>query len=206
MEKMILTEDFFSKDILLEKEVSQKNGNYYIIGEHGLLEEPNENKRIYKKNIIEREIKRLKDSGIFERRGMIARLEHPKDPNELPPSFKDGCAVFIDMWTESKNGKHFLCAKSIILDENFYGKELLGYIKKGVKPGASTRGVGSLKLYDEKNEIYEVAEDYQLFTVDYVSTPSGNVYPNPVLESTKNKKFKYYQLSTELINYLNKNK
>lgn len=206
MEKIILTEDFFGEDLKLNHSVEKKGNNYYIIGEHALLEEPNENKRIYRKKIFEREIKKLKDARVFERRGLIARLEHPKNPEELPPSFTNGCAAFLDMWIETKNSKCFLYAKSIILDENFYGKELLGLIKKRVKPGASTRGVGSLKLYDEEKQIYEVDEDYQFFTIDYVSNPSGGVFPEAITESKTNQKKVYLSVSDELIRILERTK
>jgi hypothetical protein len=100
----------------------------------------------------------------------------------------------------------FLYAKSIILDENFYGKELLGLIKKRVKPGASTRGVGSLKLYDEEKQIYEVDEDYQFFTIDYVSNPSGGVFPEAITESKTNQKKVYLSVSDELIRILERTK
>jgi len=210
MEKQLLTETLFSENIKLSTEIVNKKGNYYILGEHALLDEPNANSRIYKSKIVEREVKKLKEEGSLERRNIIAQLEHPKDENNFQNSFLNGCAAFCDMWIDTSNGKKFLFAKSIILDENFYGKELLGLLKKGVKVGASTRAIGSLiplsESTKEGEELFEITDDFQLFTIDYVSNPSSGAYINNYIVEHKNninQKKVYLTVSDKLVEILN---
>ena len=122
---------------------------------------PNQNERVYPKEILMREAKKY-ETLIKERRA-LGELDHP-----------DSSVVNLN------NVSHN------ILDMAWKGDDLVGTVevlgtpagnilkelfKSGIKLGISSRGLGSVKELSE-NDTVEVQPDFELIAFDFVSNPS----------------------------------
>ncbi len=128
---------------------------------------PNKNRRIYSKNILEREtsklIKGAKSSGAP---GIIGELDHP---NESTVSLKNACIGILDYrW----NGNDQLGDIEILPTPS--GNILRNILEAGYVPGISSRGMGSVRNLHENDDpdLVEVEDDFEMVTWDAVSDPS----------------------------------
>ena len=156
---MFITDTNILENIQILEESSSK-GTMKICGIFQRADEANNNKRIYDKKILEREIERLTES--LGGRRLMGELDHPKQDQ-----------------VSLRNVSH------LITNLEFKGNEMIGeaellntpagltaqaLIKGGVKLGISSRGTGSLT--DRPDGCKNVNEDFKLITFDLVADPS----------------------------------
>jgi len=154
--------------------------------------EPNANKRIYPRPILEREDTSMQDT-IKERRA-LGELDHPDSPIV---QLENTSHVLTKSWWDGDT----LMGEIEILDTP-KGKILGSLIERNIKLGISSRGLGSTK---KTNEGYDMVEDdFQLICYDIVSNPStGGAFMN-LVESTEYKTLIEANRETLLDGVLNK--
>ena len=142
-----------------------KNGKrtLYIQGPFLQTEQQNRNGRVYRRNVMEREVKRYTDEHISKGRA-LGELGHP-----------DGPTINLDRVSHKivsleQKGNDFI-GKAQILSTPM-GKIAESLLKEGVCLGVSSRGIGSLR--PTKEGYSEVGEDFMLATAaDIVADPSA---------------------------------
>ena len=121
---------------------------------------PNANNRIYPRAILQKENERMQE--LIEARGCIGELDHPDTPIV---QLENGSHIVSKSWWNGDD----LMGEIEILDTP-KGRILESYIKRGVRLGISSRGLGSTS---KTNEGYDLVEDdFNLITYDMVSNPS----------------------------------
>jgi hypothetical protein len=143
----------------------EKNGKkiLYIQGPFLQTEQQNRNGRVYRRNVMEREVKRYTDQYISKGRA-LGELGHP-----------DGPTINLDRVSHKiisleQKGNDFI-GKAQILSTPM-GKIAESLLKDGVTLGVSSRGIGSLRPTREGYS--EVGEDFMLATAaDIVADPSA---------------------------------
>jgi hypothetical protein len=143
----------------------EKNGKklLYIQGPFLQTEQQNRNGRVYRRNVMEREVKRYTDEHISKGRA-LGELGHP-----------DGPTINLDRVSHKivsleQRGNDFI-GKAQILSTPM-GKIAESLLKEGVMLGVSSRGIGSLRATKEGYQ--EVGEDFMLATAaDIVADPSA---------------------------------
>jgi len=142
-----------------------KNGKktLYIKGPFLQTEQQNRNGRVYRRSVMEREVKRYTDEHILKGRA-LGELGHP-----------DGPTINLDRVSHKiisleQKGNDFI-GKAQILSTPM-GKIAESLLKEGVCLGVSSRGIGS--LLPTKEGYSEVGEDFMLATAaDIVADPSA---------------------------------
>ena len=133
----------------------------FIVGIFSSAELKNNNNRVYKRNVLEREIKKV--SGKLptnENRGTLwGELGHPPNPEVNP----DRIAILT---TELNWRGNDVYGKSKVLDTPM-GQIAKTLVKEG-KMGISSRGLGTVA------ENGDVNEDFNLITWDMVTDPSNH--------------------------------
>jgi hypothetical protein len=157
---------------LIREEIEQvevitemKNGKklLYIQGPFLQTEQQNRNGRVYRRNVMEREVKRYTTEHISKGRA-LGELGHP-----------DGPTINLDRVSHKivsleQKGNDFI-GKAQILSTPM-GKIAESLLKEGVCLGVSSRGIGSLR--PTKEGYSEVGEDFMLATAaDIVADPSA---------------------------------
>ena len=143
----------------------EKNGKklLYIQGPFLQTEQQNRNGRVYRRNVMEREVKRYTEQHISKGRA-LGELGHP-----------DGPTINLDRVSHKivsleQKGNDFI-GKAQILSTPM-GKIAESLLKEGVCLGVSSRGIGSLR--PTKEGYQEVGEDFMLATAaDIVADPSA---------------------------------
>ena len=157
---------------LITESVQQGNSDYETLIMDCILqkcETENRNGRWYTHNILERENNNYQQL-IKEGRA----LGHAKHPDHSLVEFEDASHRVIKSWWDD----NILMGQIEILASPGYfkmgiiscpGDNILDKLRKGVKMGISSRGVGSLQETNGKNV---VQEDFELICFDLVSSPS----------------------------------
>lgn len=196
-------------------ESARKNDGRLIIPNMKIqqADQPNKNKRVYGRRIIEREMARLMESKQQAgSRGIIGELDHPNTGGQTDGiiSLKNACLGVIDWrWKGSDVIGDVEIFKDMTANKTGYGTpsgEILGnLILAGYTTGISSRGMGSIEQLQESDdpEIVEVQDDFELITYDGVSDPSSqNAYFRTIHESI-DRSIKYqtnkYTMANELI-------
>lgn len=122
----------------------------------------NQNGRIYPFEMLQKEVKRYKESLIDESRA-LGELGHPMGP---AINLDRVSHMIVDLKVEGKN----FVGKAKVLNTPS-GKIVENMIKEGVKLGVSSRGLGSVKT--KRSGVQEVQNDFMLATVDVVADPSA---------------------------------
>ena len=143
----------------------EKNGKklLYIQGPFLQTEQKNRNGRVYRRNVMEREVKRYTNEYVSKGRA-LGELGHP-----------DGPTINLDRVSHKivsleQKGNDFI-GKAQILSTPM-GKIAESLLKEGVCLGVSSRGIGSLRQTREGYS--EVGEDFMLATAaDIVADPSA---------------------------------
>jgi hypothetical protein len=143
----------------------EKNGKklLYIQGPFLQTEQKNRNGRVYRRNVMEREVKRYTNEYVSKGRA-LGELGHP-----------DGPTINLDRVSHKivsleQKGNDFI-GKAQILSTPM-GKIAESLLKEGVCLGVSSRGIGSLR--QTKEGYSEVGEDFMLATAaDIVADPSA---------------------------------
>lgn len=134
-----------------------KSKGISIVGIWSSAEIKNNNGRIYKKNILEREIDKVQEK--IKRKALWGELGHPPNPEINPDKIS-----ILTTKLEWKNNDVY--GKAKILDTPM-GEITKTLVKEG-NMGISSRGLGTVS-----NEGY-VNEDYNLICWDVVTDPSNN--------------------------------
>tara|TARA_R110000822_G_scaffold47551_5_gene126041 strand:- start:188 stop:784 length:597 start_codon:yes stop_codon:yes gene_type:complete len=157
--KQVLIETQFFKPTLLEGKLSER-GNPLVEGILATAEIKNGNGRYYSKELWQREIDKYKLS--IEENRALGELDHP-DSSII--NLKNVSHNIKDMWWDEDN----VIGKIEILPTPS-GNILKALIESGITCGVSSRGMGSLQ---QRGEMLEVQDDFELLCWDFVSTPSN---------------------------------
>ena len=145
---------------IVEERAGKKD--LYIVGPFMQAEQQNRNGRIYRKNILEREVERYNKEYVDTNRA-LGELGHPNGPSI---NLDRVCIKIVEL---KQSGNDFM-GKAKILGTPM-GDIARNLLESGVQLGVSTRGMGSLK---EVNGIMEVQDDFFLATAaDVVADPSA---------------------------------
>lgn len=137
--------------------------NYFIEGVFLQSNIANRNKRMYSKDIMEKEVQRYVREYVDTKRA-FGELGHP-----------DGPTINLDRVSHmivslKEDGNNFI-GRAKIMDTPM-GKIAKNLLDEGAKLGVSSRGLGSLKM--NENGINEVQNDFYLATAaDIVADPSA---------------------------------
>ena len=157
----LIREEIEKVEVITETRNGKKT--LYIQGPFLQTEQQNRNGRVYRRNVMEREVKRYTDEHITKGRA-LGELGHP-----------DGPTINLDRVSHKivsleQNGNDFI-GKAQILSTPM-GKIAESLLKEGVMLGVSSRGIGSLR--PTKEGYSEVGEDFMLATAaDIVADPSA---------------------------------
>lgn len=168
----LLSEDLNSRVELLT-ENTKTGKEFYIEGIFAQADLVNGNGRIYPSKVLMPEVEEYIKTHVKNNRA-LGEIEHPERPNV---DLKEASHMITDLKIEGSNviGK----AKLLKTDRGRLASQLL---ESGVGLGVSTRALGSVESRDDG--IDEVQDDFRLFAVDIVHTPSApGAYVNGLLES-----------------------
>lgn len=157
----LITEEINSVQFIVEEIGGKKS--MFIEGVFLQTEQPNRNKRVYKRDVMEREVKRYTEQYIDNGRA-LGELGHP-----------DGPTVNLDRVSHkivslTQEGNNFIGKAKLL--ETPMGKIAKNLVEEGVTLGVSSRGIGSLS--ETKQGYKLVGEDFMLATAaDIVADPSA---------------------------------
>jgi len=157
----LITEEINKVEFIVEEIGGKKS--MFIEGVFLQTEQPNRNKRVYKRNVMEREVKRYTEQYINNGRA-LGELGHP-----------DGPTVNLDRVSHkivslTQEGNNFIGKAKLL--ETPMGKIAKNLVEEGVTLGVSSRGIGSLS--ETKQGYKLVGEDFMLATAaDIVADPSA---------------------------------
>ena len=144
----------------LTESVNKENGNLLVQGILATAEVKNGNGRYYSKELWNREMEKYKD--LIEQRRSMGELDHPES---TVVNLKNVSHLITDYYWDGDN----VMGKIEILPTPS-GNILKELIKNGITVGVSSRGMGSL---EQRGDIMEVQDDFELLCWDFVSTPSN---------------------------------
>ena len=157
----------------LNENVSKENGNIVVEGILATCEVKNGNGRYYARELWEREMDKYQD--LIKERRSLGELDHPE-------SQVINLQNVSHLITEySWDGDNIMGKIEILPTPS--GNILKELIKNGVTVGVSSRGMGSL---EQRGDIMEVQDDFELLCWDFVSTPSNPGSFMGVLQEGKN--------------------
>lgn len=169
------------------RESKERPGVFEVEGVMQRAKAQNQNGRVYKKPILEREMNRYMEE--FVKRGnAFGELDHPESPIV---SLKNASHVVKDLWWDGDD----LMGRVELLNTPA-GNIVKEIIKAGHTIGISSRGTGSVQQTNEGT--LEVQPDFELVCWDFVSNPSTHgAFMNPVsLNEGKVKPSKYSKLDS----------
>mgnify|MGYP003335621236 FL=1 len=159
----LITETFEDVKYLTEKREDGTKA-YYIEGPFLQSEIANRNGRIYRKDIMKREVERYIKEYVDTKRA-FGELGHPDGPN-----------INLDRVSHmivglKEDGNNFM-GRAKVMTETPMGRIVKNLIDEGAQLGVSSRGMGSLKV--NKEGVNEVQDDFYLATAaDIVADPSA---------------------------------
>ena len=167
---MFITDTFIIEDLKILEE-SKACGTMKIAGIFQRANIPNQNKRIYEKKILIRELGKL-DEAVKERR-LMGELDHPShDAVKLQN--------VSHLVTQLKMSGDDMLGEAEVLNTPS-GQVAQALIRGGVKLGISSRGMGTLT--ERQDGMSVVNGDYKLVTFDLVADPSTEgAFPGLVSE------------------------
>ena len=167
------------------KEAKGRPGVFEVEGIMQRASSENQNGRVYKKEILQREAKKYMDE--FVKNGnAFGELDHPESP---VVSLKNASHIVKDLYWDGDD----LMGRVELLNTPA-GNIVKEIIKAGHTIGISSRGTGSVQQTNEGT--LEVQPDFELVCWDFVSNPSTHgAFMNPVaLQEGKIKPSKYTNL------------
>jgi hypothetical protein len=173
MKQVLIETQLFSPKPIKLTEGTTVNGNPLVEGILATVEVKNGNGRYYARKLWERELEKYMQS-VNENRA-LGELDHP-DSSII--NLKNVSHNIKKVWWD---GDNILGAIEILPTPS--GNILKALIDSGVTIGVSSRGMGSL---EQRGNVMEVQEDFELLCWDFVSTPSNPgswMYP---IKSTMN--------------------
>ena len=175
---LIETHAFKASPKQLTENISEA-GNLLVEGVLATAEVKNGNGRYYSKDLWNREMDKY--SELIEQRRSMGELDHPESS---VVNLKNVSHLISEFWWDGDN----VMGKIEILPTPS-GNILKELIKgHGVTVGVSSRGMGSLE--QDRGNVIEVQDDFELLCWDFVSTPSN---PGSYMHTIKEGK--------EMVNY-----
>jgi hypothetical protein len=156
---MLLTDTNILENVQIISE-STSNGTMCIRGRFQMAEEPNNNRRIYSKALLERETDRLVEA--YKARRLMGELDHPSH-NHVSLQNVSHLVTNLKMQGNEMIGEAELLNTPA-------GQVAQALLKGGVQLGISSRGMGTLS--EGPDGYGYVNEDYKLLTFDLVADPS----------------------------------
>lgn len=160
---------------LISEEGVEGRKNLYITGPFIQTETVNRNNRIYKRDVVEKEVGRYNEQYVNKGRA-LGELGHP-----------DGPSINLDRVSHKivelrQEGNNWIGKAQIL--ETPMGKIARNLLESGVQLGVSTRGMGSIV---ERNGVMEVQDDFYLATAaDIVADPSApDAFVNGIMEGVE---------------------
>ena len=168
---MLLTDTNILENVQVISESTAK-GTMCIRGRFQMAETANNNKRIYSKELLEREADRLVES--YKARRLMGELDHPSHDHV---SLQNVSHLITNLKMQGKE----MIGEAELLNTPA-GQVAQALLKGGVQLGISSRGMGTLT---EGADGYKyVNEDFKLLTFDLVADPSTKgAFPGLVKES-----------------------
>ncbi len=169
------------------KESKTRPGVFEVEGVMQRASAQNQNGRVYKKPILEREAKKYMEE--FVKNGnAFGELDHPESP---VVSLKNASHIVKELWWKGDD----LMGRVELLNTPA-GNIVKEIIKAGHTIGISSRGTGSVQQTNEGT--LEVQPDFELVAWDFVSNPSTHgAFMHPVsLNESKVKPLKYSKLDS----------
>jgi hypothetical protein len=180
MSKLLLREfhelcaDGYCLDLLTEEERTKRtSGTVYLTGVMQRADAQNGNGRVYKKDVLQREIENYHK--LVQERRALGELDHPDDS---VVNLKNVSHLVTRIWWENDD-----VMGTIEVLSTPSGQVLKSLVEAGCKLGISSRGMGSVK--EEKGQTI-VEDDFLLICFDIVSDPSTKdawMMPQKVNES-----------------------
>tara|TARA_B100000085_G_scaffold266543_1_gene275332 strand:- start:678 stop:1256 length:579 start_codon:yes stop_codon:yes gene_type:complete len=167
------------------REAKGRPGVFEVEGIMQRASSENQNGRVYKKEILEREAKKYMDE--FVKNGnAFGELDHPESP---VVSLKNASHIVKDLYWDGDD----LMGRVELLNTPS-GNIVKEIIKAGHTIGISSRGTGSVQQTNEGT--LEVQPDFELVCWDFVSNPSTHgAFMNPIsLQENKGKQAPYTNL------------
>lgn len=196
-----------------DKSAQENDGAIYLTGILQRSNQPNQNRRIYPKKILEREVNKLLP--LIKDGQVVGELDHSE---KSVVEFKNVAHRLVDVWWNGDD----LIGKTQVIRDHPSGQKVLALIKEGVKIGISSRGLGSTesaRLYEDYShfgdDVEVVGEDFTLICFDYVVNPSthgafviqeGLMYEWNSLRNNSLPKNNYSNYDLELIEFIQKYK
>lgn len=172
MSQLLIETNLWDTKSMLTEGVSKENGNLVVTGILATAEVKNGNGRYYPRELWERELDKYQE--FIDGRRATGELDHPESS---VVNLKNVSHVITECWWE---GDHVMGKIEILPTPS--GQILLALIKSGVTVGVSSRGMGSL---EQRGEVMEVQDDFELLCWDFVSTPSNPGSFMGVLQESK---------------------
>ena len=160
MRQVLIETQLFSPKAVRLTEGTNPGGNILVEGVLATAEVKNGNGRYYAKELWEREMNRYMES-VRENRA-LGELDHP-DSSVI--NLKNVSHNIKKCWWD---GDNVMCLIEILPTPS--GNILKALIESGITVGVSSRGMGSL---EQRGNVMEVQEDFELLCWDFVSTPSN---------------------------------
>ena len=145
--------------------VEDRDGKKHVFIEGVIMqgEIENRNGRMYRINVLEKEMHRYNEQYVTKNRA-YGELGHPSGPTI---NLERACIMFKKLYRENNN----IMGKAKVLDTPM-GNIVKGLISEGASLGISSRGMGSIK--ENAKGIMEVQDDFHLATAgDIVADPSA---------------------------------
>ena len=168
---MLLTDTNLLEDVEIISE-SKSTGTMKVRGRFQLAESPNNNKRVYSTELLEREAERLAEA--YKGRRLMGELDHPTHDHVSLQNVSHLITHLQMKGTEMIGEAELLNTPA--------GQTAQALLRGGVMLGISSRGMGTLT---EGADGYKyVNEDFKLLTFDLVADPSTKgAFPGLVKES-----------------------
>ena len=160
MRQVLIETQLFSPKAVRLTEGTNPGGNILVEGVLATVEVKNGNGRYYAKELWEREMNRYMES-VRENRA-LGELDHP-DSSVI--NLKNVSHNIKKCWWDGDNVMGLI---EILPTPS--GNILKALIESGITVGVSSRGMGSL---EQKGNVMEVQDDFELLCWDFVSTPSN---------------------------------
>jgi len=160
---MTLLRDFFSFGELQILTEAKGSSPMRVRGLFQEAEKPNGNRRVYARNLMEREVGRLQD--VITERRLVGELDHPQS-EVVSLSNASHLITGLEM-----DGNRVIGEAEVL--NTPAGKVLQELMRAGVKVGISSRGTGSLTaVHEGGDQHFVVGENLKMITWDMVSDPS----------------------------------
>jgi len=147
---------------IIKESITKNNGRLIVSGPLQRANAFNQNKRIYPRDILLREVNKYQNF-ISEKRA-LGELDHPESP---VVNLSNVSHNILKTWWEGDT----IMGKVEILDTPS-GNILKKLFEAGIRLGISSRGMGSVTEVEGEEGAVSVGDDFELICWDFVSNPS----------------------------------